>query len=680
MATNLLGGWRGTARFLVVLGLLACGSDLPVETAPRDTTPANMELRSVLPSSPTVADVIAVTIVVLDRGSKGVPAVTVEWSAAVRQEDGSLTQHGAVVSSSRTDASGSTTVSWTLGHSAREQVLTARLHAVTPLALRVAARPGPVSSLALDRASFSFDAFGDTLTIPATVSDAFGNSIAAAGLAWTSRDPSVATVTSGRLRTEGNGTTRVVLSSGSFRDSAVVSVEQIPSIVTIDPRDLLLVVGDTMTVTPRAFDRNSQPMDVGFEFVAETAGIVSFDADHLARGLSEGQAWVTVRPDPAEFGHGQARFPVAVIDPAPFLLTRVRAAHTHTCGIDGTGSAWCWGSDAQGQIGSGVAETCGAGAACAHFPTRVAVALATMSDSGSCGVDHEGQGYCWGVGFLGDSAFYDAPRRTPVRVSGPRFLRIEGDGTRACGIGVDSLAYCWGSPESPLGTATSNLVPGRVLLDERITDISVGPTHTCAVAEDGDAWCWGESRGGQLGVRIPNANGRPEPVEGGHRFVRVSVADRLSCGLQESGDAYCWGDNLFGRLGAGSTESRIHSDPQRVATPAGVAFAQVAAGGGHACAIATTGALYCWGSDFSGELGINLSADLCDSVTRCTGTPTELPTPERFSHVSLGFAHSCAVALDGATYCWGWAGPHLGHGGFGDVVARPILVDGRFAD
>jgi alpha-tubulin suppressor-like RCC1 family protein len=34
-------------------------------------------------------------------------------------------------------------------------------------------------------------------------------------------------------------------------------------------------------------------------------------------------------------------------------FTHLAAGDNHTCGIDTTGSAWCWGADSAGQLGDG---------------------------------------------------------------------------------------------------------------------------------------------------------------------------------------------------------------------------------------------------------------------------------------------------------------------------------------
>jgi alpha-tubulin suppressor-like RCC1 family protein len=68
--------------------------------------------------------------------------------------------------------------------------------------------------------------------------------------------------------------------------------------------------------------------------------------------------------------------------------------------------------------------------------------------------------------------------------------------------------------------------------------------------------------------------------------------------VTDSGASYCWGYN-FGALGDGDIE---HSSVP-VPVVGGQSFRSVAAGTGYACAVTTTNAVVCWGSNNDGELG-----------------------------------------------------------------------------
>lgn len=100
-----------------------------------------------------------------------------------------------------------------------------------------------------------------------------------------------------------------------------------------------------------------------------------------------------------------ARRPVAVTTDVRFRV--LGAGANRTCGLDGEGRAYCWGSDAERQLGLGddkAPDRCGhpiAQHACARSPLPVAGALRfrtlAVGQHETCGVTRgDGEVYCWG--------------------------------------------------------------------------------------------------------------------------------------------------------------------------------------------------------------------------------------------------------------------------------------------
>lgn len=81
-------------------------------------------------------------------------------------------------------------------------------------------------------------------------------------------------------------------------------------------------------------------------------------------------------------------------------------------------------------------------------------------------------------------------------------------------------------------------------------------------------------------------------------------------------------------------------------------FSAVSAGDDHTCAIAEDQTLWCWGRMSIARLGFASNAFPCDGEV-CV-RPVPVYGGARVSELSAGGEHSCAVALGGA-YCWGYA-------------------------
>ena len=88
-----------------------------------------------------------------------------------------------------------------------------------------------------------------------------------------------------------------------------------------------------------------------------------------------------------------------------------------------------------------------------------------------------------------------------------------------------------------------------------------------------------------------------------------------------------------------------------VGLPAGVLaqdslkFTVVTAGGWHTCAITTAGAAYCWGFGRFGQLG--------NGDTGIQTVPAPVAGGLRFTTVSAGRFHTCGLTTDSTAYCWG---------------------------
>lgn len=66
---------------------------------------------------------------------------------------------------------------------------------------------------------------------------------------------------------------------------------------------------------------------------------------------------------------------------------------------------------------------------------------------------------------------------------------------------------------------------------------------------------------------------------------------------------FTWGKNTHGQLGLGRQTTFI-SQPQVVETLKGISLAQIAAGGSHSITVSLSGAVYSWGKNDFGQLGL----------------------------------------------------------------------------
>ena len=196
------------------------------------------------------------------------------------------------------------------------------------------------------------------------------------------------------------------------------------------------------------------------------------------------------------------------------------------------------------------------------------------------------------------------------------------------------------------------------------TAIAAGNEHTCALTTAGAVYCWGKDEQGELGNNSTTQSNVPVQVVGvGGTGVLSGVtalaaggyAGSHTCALITAGAVDCWGSNSSGQLGNNSTtDSHV---PVRVVGVEGTGFLSgviaVAGGNEQTCAVTTTGAAYCWGG-IHGDLGNNStwSSNVPVQVVGVGGTGVL----SGVTAIAAGAEHTCAATTDGAVYCWGGNG------------------------
>ena len=149
-------------------------------------------------------------------------------------------------------------------------------------------------------------------------------------------------------------------------------------------------------------------------------------------------------------------------------------------------------------------------------------------------------------------------------------------------------------------------------------------------------------------------------------WVEITGGAAHTCGITTQGALWCWGSNTHGRLGVGDTDPRV--DPTQVGDETD--WVTVDAGGAHTCGIRANGTLWCWGYAWSGRLGIGTSTSDTSSYTE----PQRVGEESDWLTVNAGSAHTCGIRAGGSLWCWGegsWGRLGLGSNTSYDV---PMLV------
>jgi alpha-tubulin suppressor-like RCC1 family protein len=238
------------------------------------------------------------------------------------------------------------------------------------------------------------------------------------------------------------------------------------------------------------------------------------------------------------------------------------------CAIAIGGAAYCWGYNGSGQLGV---------AAIAYSSSPVAVsggltfaAISAGENGQTCGVTTAGAGYCWGYnaeGELGVGTVIGV--NAPTAVSGGLVFKSISPGfSSTCGITTTGAAYCWGDNtygELGNGSNANSTIPVAVTGGLTFSAVSVGDAFACGVATSGAVYCWGYNAGGQLGAGTTTQSSAPVALFGGVNFASVSAGYASACAVTAGGAAYCWGNDASGQLGNASLATPL--TPVLVVTP-----------------------------------------------------------------------------------------------------------------
>lgn len=344
--------------------------------------------------------------------------------------------------------------------------------------------------------------------------------------------------------------------------------------------------------------------------------------------------------------------------------SQVGSGASNGCGITTTGILKCWSGDYYTPYQTGDGTTVLRTSTVVIDRAR-AYSSVSVGYQHRCGIRSTGNLYCWGSGAngrLGTSATSD--RALPTKIDGSSlYLQVSTGGTHTCGITNQQVLKCWGSDtygQVGDGLSSDVLSPKIVNSGTSYSKVAAGANSTCAITTAGDLQCWGYNYYGTVGIGTNvNSYRTPQSVMAGTKFIDVSAGSNFVCAISDAKDLYCWGEGGYYRLGLGNASDA--NTPQLVAS--GTKFDLVRAGSTSACGIRTTDKLVmCWGTNnpygvLTGVLGNNnVSANV----------PGLISDTDTYIDLSPSTSSVCGVTSTNVLKCWG-------HNRFGGIANDSIF-------
>ncbi|MBU1239348.1 hypothetical protein KKF84_00195, partial [Myxococcota bacterium] len=283
-------------------------------------------------------------------------------------------------------------------------------------------------------------------------------------------------------------------------------------------------VGDYGTLGNGTTTDSATPVAVIMPSGVQFSSIVAGSLGYNCALDTSGSAWCWGNNVNGTLGIGttnNAATPVLINMPAGVTFTGLAGGGAHVCALDSTQQIWCWGDNTFGALGDGTTDM-----ALDPVPTTQGMGVDFMrvsaGSSHTCAVDTTGNAWCWGKGTdgqIGDGHYLTVLNPTAVEMPGGELLTtISAGDSHSCGIDTSGLPWCWGglafhallgnltgTNRSPLPVQVFNLASFYVA-------ISAGYNHTCGVDDIGVVHCWGMNGQGQLGIGTTANSSIPQMI------------------------------------------------------------------------------------------------------------------------------------------------------------------------
>lgn len=192
-------------------------------------------------------------------------------------------------------------------------------------------------------------------------------------------------------------------------------------------------------------------------------------------------------------------------------LIDISANLYNSCALDSDGQAYCWGDGGNGKLGNGNTIQF-------NYPVLVTMPIGkqfAQLASGSehtCALDTTNSIYCWGQnaqGQIGDNTYTSwfttpSPLYSGGDANGIQFAEVRIGGNSVCARSDTGSLLCWGQNTYGQGgnnTTGNSLGPLLATNTTSLTfsKIDAGAYHTCGITISAELYCWGYNLFGELG-------------------------------------------------------------------------------------------------------------------------------------------------------------------------------------
>lgn len=227
----------------------------------------------------------------------------------------------------------------------------------------------------------------------------------------------------------------------------------------------------------------------------------------------------------------------------------------HMAAIKTDGTLWCWGNNDNGQLGDNTIVV-------KSSPVQT-VALGNNWMQIACGrnfttaLKTDGSLWCWGQnanGQLGDNTITNKSSPIQTVTFGTNWKQISCGSFYASAIKTDGTLWIWG--RNSYGNLGINAISHRSSPIQTIAygtnwkQVSCGYYHTSAIKTDGTLWSWGIGIDGEMANNsILDRSSPVQTITFATNWKFVACGNYHTSAIKTDGTLWTWGWNFFGQLG-----------------------------------------------------------------------------------------------------------------------------------
>jgi len=302
------------------------------------------------------------------------------------------------------------------------------------------------------------------------------------------------------------------------------------------------------------------------------------------------------------------------------ISTRLLASHSLAC--DDDGNLYSWGYNGSGQLGIGNTTTVTQGDP--YEVKGLDVSQVCVANDKSFIINSSGDVYSCGYNTFGTLGLGDTTDRstfTKITTFNKAITQIIAGHYHALALDIDGNVWGWGMSQYFSGDDMRGLggtgingvfnnyayshTPAKIQNFTNISKIYAGYFHSAALNNTGNVFIWGGGAGGINGMGSQNYP-LNTPTENMYFSSNNIVITDLSLGtyhslaLSSTGNVYAWGSNASGQCGQTNTTSPLVT-PEQVGIKDMI---YVSTGSDTSSSINSNGYMFVWGSNTSGQGGL----------------------------------------------------------------------------